>query len=158
MSSLTAEEFARALQADVGEDVKKMTGEIFFNAATRVYEHIVGRTPVDTGYLRASLSATLEGQSPPDIGPRDPNVKYRANKNAPRADSARALTSVLASPAPIEIGFTAEYAQYVEDDVGMVKSAEAAWPGIVENAARDLAGDAAVNRVLGRPPAPGADA
>jgi len=114
------------------------------NAAESVIEEVVLRCPVDTGFLRASLTASLDGPLP-----------MRNDKPAgaaPNSFDAQDVSLVIEGAQlgqTIYASFTARYASFVEygtkhtNPVGMVRLSAANWGFHVESAVRQA--KAAVN-------------
>lgn len=119
---------------------------VFKNAAEAVAGDVINRTPVDTGFLRASLQASLV--EPPAIDP-----KARPDKGAegiaPPSNYAAVIENATIGQT-VYMGFTAAYARHVEygargrQGVGMVRLATQAWPQHVAKAVREA--KAAVRR------------
>lgn len=107
---------------------------VFRTAAQYVIEDVITRTPVDTGYLRASLTVTLDGPLPirPDAKPAGAGT-YQPQPYALSIAGADLGDTVFAS-------FVASYAQHVEygargrAGAGMVRLAAQAWPQHVTRA------------------------
>ncbi|HYD52918.1 MAG TPA: hypothetical protein VEA99_09835 [Gemmatimonadaceae bacterium] len=150
--TVTADQLLEILTIEVPRELESQLGRLYFDAATELHEQIVHGTPVDTGYLRASLLASADGQEPSTshLPPtRDPNATGQGEW---RRDSARGapaygplaaaadavvadgVATAVGGLVPMTIGFTAEYAKHVEDNAHMVKTARAQWPKIVERA------------------------
>jgi hypothetical protein len=130
------EAFARALRVDVPLKMKTSAQRIFFDVSSALHEAIVvgpPATPVDTGYLRASLAFTVGSEVPPEFEKRTRTGTWITIIPSPAIALARAVESFL----PFTIGFRADYATYVEDDVGMVKTAHARAGQFVRQAIRN---------------------
>ena len=131
----TPEAFEGALSAIVPTRVMPRIREVYFDVASQLYEAIAVETPVDTGYLRAGLSTTAGDESPGQLPPRDRNASY--DPSDADAAAAPAIMRAAAELAPLTIGFTAEYAPYVEDTHHMVKGARGQFAAIVDRAVQN---------------------
>lgn len=134
---LDADEFADALLLEVPQELDARIGEVYFDAVSQLYEAIASETPVDTGYLRASLGITTEDGELPNLPARDPAAKARQYEPLfADADSSSigAIGVAVKTLAPLSIVFRAAYAEFVEARRGMVKRAKARWPEFVESA------------------------
>lgn len=111
-------------------------------AVMNVVEDISDRTPVDTGFLRASLTVSLEE---PTAADRRQGDGYVAPPYALVINQLRVGQTVYAA-------FAANYAGYVEygtrnmKGAGMVRLAAQAWPRHVANAIRSAKAAVASNR------------
>ena len=103
---------------------------VFKLSAQYVIEDVIYRTPVDTGYLRASLTVSLDGPLPLRGKQGD---GYKAEPYALVIAKAKLGETITAS-------FVANYAGHVEygangrAGVGMVRLAAQAWPAHVSRA------------------------
>jgi hypothetical protein len=99
-------------------------------AVMNVVEDIIDRTPVDTGFLRASLTISID----------DPVPATREKGSAYVAPPYALAISRLQIGQTIYAGFAANYAGYVEygtkymKGAGMVRLAAQAWPRHVRDA------------------------
>ena len=127
---------------------------VFKTAAQAVLEEVVARTPVDTGFLRASLTASLERMAPIRRGSRP--GKDATPGSYPPPDVALVINSARLGQT-IYASFTAEYSGVVEyggenrKAVGMVRLAAQNWPKHVRDAVS--AAKAAALRPRSRRPA-----
>lgn len=134
---LTADEFADALTIEVPQELEARLGEVYFDSVSQLYEAIASETPVDTGYLRASLGITVEGGELASLPPRDPRAGSRQYEPMFADADANAIENIgeaVATLAPLTIVFRAAYAEFVEARRGMVKRAKARWGEFVERA------------------------
>lgn len=140
---MNAAEFSRAMQIEVPAKILVRKQRFFFDVASQTYEAIVKgppAIPVDTGYLRASLAATAGSDSPPAMDARTSSkVKNKAWVDV-LPDISRALATAVDQFVPFTLGFRANYATYVEDKVGMVKTAFARIGQFVRLATRNAQG------------------
>lgn len=109
---------------------------VFKTAAQNVGEEIISRTPVDTGFLRASLTATL-------------NDKPMIKRDVPNRDAAYPAPDITLGIEGAKLGdtiyltFTANYARYVEYGTrnqfpaAMVRLSARNWPYHVQAAIRE---------------------
>lgn len=160
--ALPADEFAHLVKLEIPAKIRELGARVFLDAVTQADEFITQETPVDTGYLRASKSAVLDGDPVPVLPPKPGNAAGIGEHRGARAaasphfqaqmaqaaeQSAGAIGRAAAEMQPITIGFTAEYAPYVEDDVHMVAQAAFQWPRFVENALANAVGTAGASRI-----------
>lgn len=148
-----ADSFTASIDAWVAETRARMDA-VFKNSAEYVSEDVIDRTPVDTGFLRASLTAsTVE---PPEIR-KDarPGKGATAGSFAGPTNYALVINNMELGQT-LYMGFTASYARHVEygargrQGVGMVRLAAQAWPDHVARAVREA--KAAVRRNRARSP------
>ena len=107
---------------------------VFRTAAQYVIEDVRDRTPIDTGYLRASWTVSLDGPLPmrPEAKP-SPQFSYNAQSYSLAIAGADLGDTIYAS-------FVANYAGHVEYGaqgrvgVGMVRLSAQAWPEHVARA------------------------
>jgi len=120
---------------------KRRLEVVFKNSAEHVAEEVMWRTPVKTGFLRASLVASLDGPMPIRADfvppPKTPDDHY-----APPAEIALVIhTAVMGQK--IFVSFVAGYARHVEygtkhqNPAAMVRLAAQNWPHHVEQAIRE---------------------
>lgn len=89
-----------------------------------------GRMPVDTGFLRASLSVSFSGM-PLGPGKGAPDVKY--------GDPAFQMKLLDFTPGKtIYAGWTAKYARFMENRYGFMRGAAQNWKSYVQNAAAEV--------------------
>ncbi len=96
-----------------------------------------GRMPIDTGFLRNSVVATVDGSLPGPTGiglSRDQRFASLGQPNTQAALSQAQVGNV------IMLTWTAFYAAYVEHNAMFVRGAIEMWDAIVEQNARELAG------------------
>lgn len=90
-----------------------------------------GKMPIATGFLRASMAVSFDGM-PSGPGRGDPSGSYSADES-----------QVTLKLAGVEIGktiyagWTANYAVFVEEKYGFMRSAAQNWQAIVDDAARE---------------------
>jgi|TARA_A100001391_G_scaffold205427_1_gene206156 hypothetical protein len=129
-----ASTFSAQVSAFVAKSEKRME-MVTKEAAQRVGLEVKDRTPVDTGFLRASFMASTAAMPVIDRNARpSPGGAY--------ADPASEIALVIAGASlgqTIYMGFVASYAYYVEvgangrSPVGMVGLAAQQWPQIVND-------------------------
>jgi hypothetical protein len=116
---VNASEFNRVLTVTIPKHIQDRGRQVFFDVGSQLDEAIADETPVDTGYLRSSRAFTAGSEAPPALEPKDPHQSYRSSQ----PQSASALLRAVRDFIPFTTGFRADYASYVEDNVGMVKNA-----------------------------------
>lgn len=119
-------ETAAGMGIDLPRDVRAYVQPILFALAMKIHRLLTDLTPVDTGYLRLTLSARV-GESGGFAAPArdEAAVAGQYAKAWGAADSATADAIAAWKPGTaITFGYTAEYAPYVEDHQHMVKSAK----------------------------------
>lgn len=120
-------------------ETKQRQEAVFKNAAEAVAEDVIDRTPVDTGFLRASLQASLV--EAPAIDPKARPAKGVKGIAPPSNYSVVIENATLGQT--VYMGFTAAYARHVEygargkQGVGMVRLAVQQWPQHVAKAVRE---------------------
>lgn len=142
---MTQSSFTATVSAWVRKSEKRMIA-VFKESAQQVGLEVKGKTPVDTGFLRASLLASTS--SMPLI-----DRETRPEKNAVIADNNAEIALVIAGASlgdTIYFGFTAAYARRIEygfsgedslgrkynqTGVGMVRLTAQRWPDIVREVA-----------------------
>lgn len=110
---------------------------VLVSVAMRIHSLMASLTPVDTGYLRLTLSARLRGEPLAVPVSRDPKAAAGAYVGAWGG-----LPEALArfgSGKAIEIGYTADYAPYVEDKHHMALTAVRAVDSMIAEAVRTVA-------------------
>jgi hypothetical protein len=128
---------------------KARSEAVFKTAAQSMAEDVVDRTPVDTGFLRASLSASLV--EPIQIN-RDATPPKGAGKGSfPAPANVSLVINNMKLGDKLHIGFVAAYAMRIEygfkgedslgrsydqKGAGMVRLASQNWPKHVANAVR----------------------
>lgn len=126
-------------------ETKARQEAVFKNSAEAVSEEVIDFTPWDTGFLRASLQASLV--EPPAIDPNAKPVKGRSY--APASNYSLVIENSKLGDT-IYFGFVAAYAIHVEygargrKPAQMVGRAVQRWPQHVAKAVRDA--KAAVRR------------
>jgi hypothetical protein len=145
-------------KADIDDWVKETQARldaVFKAASQSVIEEVVARTPVDTGFLRASLTASLDSMEPIRRGSRP--AGDAAPGSYPPPDVALVILSARVGQT-IYASFTAEYSGVVEygdgenrKPVGMVRLSAQNWPKHVRDAVR--AARAAVRQSRSKRPA-----
>jgi hypothetical protein len=114
---------------------------VFQRASERMFEDVIARTPVDTGFLRASLAASLDGPQPIRADARPPADAKKGSYPAP-ADYALVISNATIG-ATIFGSFGAAYARYVEygtkfqNPAAMVRLSAQVWPLHVADAIRE---------------------
>jgi len=123
----------RSFAAQVDEFVLKTQARyeaVMKTAVANVVEDISDRTPVDTGFLRASLTVTTEEPTPAS---RRKGDGYVAPPYALVINELRAGQTIYAAFAANYAGFV-EYGTRNMKGAGMVRLAAQAWPRHVANA------------------------
>jgi hypothetical protein len=114
--------------------VRALQKVLLFKIATDVYGVLVSMTPVDTGYLRLSLSARLNGaggfEAPDPTGIKRVKMFWAPSWAASTGASMGAIGKFAAGD-KLEIGYTANYARFVEARRHMVKTAFVSVPSII---------------------------
>lgn len=136
-----ADQTTTLFAAQVDEWVRKTKARIeavVKNAAESVVEEVISRTPRDTGFLAASLQASLNGPIPlRDAPPADAQPGQFA-----RPTSYALVIDSMPMGGTVFIGFSANYAAHVEfgtkhqNPAAMVRLSTANWPYHVEAAIR----------------------
>lgn len=127
------------------QQTRARMGAVVKTATENVVEEIVSRTPVDTGFLRASLTASLDGPLP--MRNALPADAQPGMFDAPTGYSLVIEGAELGQT--IWVTFTAAYASFVEygtkvqNPAAMVRLSAQNWPFHVESAVRQA--KAAVN-------------
>lgn len=85
-----------------------------------------GRMPVDTGFLRASMAVSFDGM------PAGPS-KGEAAAYTYDEDGVTLKLAGVEVGKTIYAGWTAEYAPFMEERYGFMRSAAMNWQGIVDN-------------------------
>lgn len=126
-----ASTFSAQVAAFVAKSEKRLE-LVVKESAQRVGLEVKERTPVDTGFLRASFMASTSAM---------PLIDRNARPGAgPVADRGEEIALVIAGASlgqPIYMGFVAGYAAHVEygvngrSGVGMVRLSAQRWPAIV---------------------------
>lgn len=134
---MAQQSFAAAVDAWVQATRARMEA-VVKTATENVVEEIVSRTPVDTGFLRASLSASLEGPLPMrEAQPAD----AQPGMFGPPTDYALVIEGAQLGQT-IWVTFTANYAAHVEygtkhqNPAAMVRLSAQNWPFHVASAVR----------------------
>jgi len=113
--------------------------------AMKAHAAIAEATPVDTGYLRMSLIAAVDGE-PAWMPPQRPSDAKAGQYVEDFLYSSNQAANAIFSFGPghfVDIGFTANYAVYVEAWAHMVQQAIQQLPAIVAQVANDMATGAA---------------
>lgn len=138
----------KSFSAEVDEWVMKSRARMLavFKLSTEyVIEDVIVRTPVDTGFLRASLTVSLDGPLPirPDAKPAGTET-YQPQPYSLQIAGADLGDTIYAS-------FVASYAAHVEygaqgrAGAGMVRLAAQAWPQHVARAVSEAKARVASN-------------
>lgn len=118
------------------EQLKPHLELVYMKIALDIYNMLAELTPVDTGYLKLSLTTVINGE--PSFVPdaKDPNAKTGAYVGAAAENVARQQEALLNFQLGdvLDIGYTANYAVYVNDRVNMVEQTQSALKGIVRRA------------------------
>lgn len=96
-----------------------------------------GNMPVDTGFLRASVRASLSAMPTIDKGSRGADISVSYDSSPVVMTIARAKLGQT-----IYVGYTASYAPYQENSRGFVRLAAAQWQSIVRAVVRDAKAEA----------------
>jgi hypothetical protein len=135
--------FAYALAFTVPAEVARRGKRVMFDGITQLHEVIARATPVDTGYLRVSLSVQVNGEGGFALSAPYPRHIAGRHTGAVLSAASAADASVQAALTQIKIGdmvrmgFSAHYAPYVEPHAGMIKSGIAAWGAIMDRAVQN---------------------
>lgn len=127
--------FAASVDAWVQKTRARMEA-VVKTAAENVVEEVISRTPVDTGFLRASLTASLDGPLPMRDAPPPGDQSFPA----PTAIALVIEGADLGQT--IWVSFTANYAGHVEygtkfqNPAAMVRLSAQNWPFHVASAVR----------------------
>lgn len=138
----------KSFSAAVDEWVMKSRARmlaVFRLSAEYVIEDVIVRTPVDTGFLRASLTVSLDGPLPirPDAKPTGTRT-YQPQPYSLQIAGADLGDTIYAS-------FVASYSAHVEygargrAGAGMVRLAAQAWPQHVARAVSEAKARVALN-------------
>lgn len=131
---MNATTFSHALKFKVPKRIDGRASEVYLDATLQAYEHIARGTPVDTGFLRASESATSQSTGGKPLATvRDPKVHYSPDDS----EAFAAMDHAAKTMSPVTMGFRAKYAQFVEDRYHMVKTVLQKWPSILRNAIKN---------------------
>lgn len=129
--------FTSAVDAWVRETQERLDA-VFKTAVQSLFEEVIDRTPVDTGFLRASWTVSFDGIPPIRRGGRP--AKDAAPGSYPPPDVALIINSAKLGQ-PVYAAFTAEYSGIIEygdgenrKPVGMVRLSAQNWPTHVRNA------------------------
>lgn len=113
-----------------------------YTVAVRLHAMLTRLTPVDTGYLRLSLSARIVGEAGflPAAKIYDAKNHYRQEWGQSVASSMAAIGRFAEARGGkiLQIGYTADYATYVEDHTHMVKTVQNAVPSVVRQAVNEI--------------------
>lgn len=138
----TPEQVADALQLHAPKRVLPLIGRVYLDAATQLHAAVVRNCAdhVDTGYMRAGFCAVLTGQTPPVLPPRTrAQIDAKAwRAQAPASPAGAFAEAVNGTLRPLTMGFTANYAQYVENEFGMVQLAKSQWQAICRTAVANV--------------------
>ncbi len=147
--------FTGAIDAWVMESRARMEA-VFKTAAQSVAEDVVDRTPVDTGFLRASLTASLV--EAPAIRESARPAKDAKKGSFPTPANYSLVISNMKLGDTLYVGFLAAYAGHVEYGTrgkkgrGMVRLAAQAWPQHVAKAIREAKAAVKANAARARSP------
>lgn len=141
-----AQSFDGAIDAWVLQ-TKQRVEAVVKNAGEFVVEDVIERTPVDTGFLRATLIASLDGPQPLDKAIPDGTPPGLSKKGGKRSFEDPTQYDLVINAAElgqtIYVSFTANYAAHVEygangrAGMGMVRLAVQAWPQHVARAVQE---------------------
>jgi hypothetical protein len=122
------------------KQTKERTEAVFKTATELVIQDIITRTPIDTGFLVASMTVSLQGMPSIDIAARPiTGQSYSSQPFALTIEGAEIGDTIYA-------GFVASYAAYVEFGTkhfsgrAMVRLAAQAWPQHVAAATAEVRG------------------
>lgn len=116
----------------------KMSVQRVISLAQKPYKGGGGNMPIDTGFLRASLQAGLNGlPSGPTVGERKEKNSYPAGVQV----DGEPVAVVLLKWRPEDnkqffAGWTANYARWMEYEFGFLRSAAQQWKKIVAEEAK----------------------
>jgi hypothetical protein len=135
--SYSIDEFVNRVAGDLQAIVEPKMELVVFKVLTEVYSQLQDLTPVDTGYLRASLTTQLNSEPVTELPAKTSNKpgEYTYLQRAAIDGIGKfELGDIVA------IGYTANYATYVEDYYHMMKLVQMSLTNIVESAVNDVAG------------------
>jgi len=143
--------FSATVDAWVRETKARQTA-VFRESAQRITEEILtpvakgGHMRVETGFMRASLSASLEGALPQLADRPEAAVKATQETGAPSVTFDDSAVGLVISNAEIgdtiTFAFAASYARHVENKFAMVRLAAQRWPQVVAEVAKEAKGRA----------------
>jgi len=111
--------------------VKESASRLADQAQTTINEG--GKLPIDTGYLRASFVATVNASLPPSRARPGDDATYTYDGSPiDLTINAMNLGDVL------NMGWTANYAGFMEYRYGFMRSAAQNWPVIVRQVTREV--------------------
>lgn len=117
------DEYTRRVAGDLQQMIEPYMGMIVFKVISEVHGRLTEQTPVDTGYLRLSLTTAINGEL---LYVPEPKASRKAGAYIPQWDESTTAASKSFAEYTlgdvIEIGYTANYAPYVEDKVHMVEN------------------------------------
>ena len=115
------------------EDMKPYVDFMLFTLATRIHAALAKITPVDTGFLRLSLTASIGSEQPGFLaGEKIYNTpRFYVDQWGTATEYVQSAIARFKMGTVIEFGYTAHYAPYVEDSRHMVKTVKSAIPGMV---------------------------
>ncbi|MBV6657196.1 MAG: HK97 gp10 family phage protein [Devosiaceae bacterium] len=131
-----AERFSATVERWAHESEERLEA-VFKMAVQMVLDEVINRTPVDTGFLRASAAASTTGFAPLVDGRGVVGQTYQV-------DAYEVVISGSELGDTIFFNFTANYAVYVENGargrapVGMVKLSAQNWQSYVDRAVAQL--------------------
>lgn len=137
---MAAQSFTASVEAWVARTKQRME-KVVKNSAESVVEEMILRTPVDTGWLSATLVATLG--TPAAIDPNSRPPKGADKKNFGKPAYALVIHGAQLGET-ISVTFTAAYARHVEygtkhqSPAAMVRLSAQNWPFHVAQAVRDV--------------------
>ena len=141
--------FSAQIDAWVRETKERQTA-VFRESSQRITEEILlpvakgGHMRVETGFLRASLSASLDGALPQLAARPESAVEASRASGAPSIQFDSSPVTLTISNADIgdkiTFAFAANYARHVENRFAMVRLGAQRWPQAVEEVAREAKG------------------
>lgn len=143
--------FSATVDAWVRETRGRQTA-VFRESAQRITEEILtpvargGHMRVDTGFMRASLTASLEGVLPQFAERPEEAVKKARGTGAPSIPFDAGPVNLVISNADIgdviTFAFAANYAQHVENRFAPVRLGAQRWPQVVAEVTAEAKGRA----------------
>lgn len=134
------------------KETKAWQTAVFRESSQRVTEEILtpveagGHMRVDTGFMRASLSASLDGSLPQLADRPEAAVEATRASGAPSITfTANEVNLVIANADigdTITFAFAASYARHVENRFAPVRLGAQRWPQVVDEVAREARGRA----------------
>lgn len=135
-------DFSAAVDAWVAKSKKRLTA-VFRESTQRTVSIMQvpvgsgGNMPVDTGFLRASIRASLNEMPSIDPGARPPD---KAAPGSVTYDPSNIFLTIARAEIgeTIHVGYTASYAQFQENRRGFVRLAAAQWQATVRAVVHDV--------------------